>query len=201
MLTLANDIVCMKHFDELDPILTILNKGGLILYPTDTTWSIGCDATNANAIDRIFDLKQRDKNKPFVVLVSSLEMLAKYVEHLHPRIETLLVYHQRPLTIIYDNAKNLPDSVQTQDGRVGIRLVQDPFCKAMIDAFGKPIISSAANIGAVPLPTHFGEISSAVITGVNYVVRHRRQDRNMEQPSVIARMMDDGSGELEFLRE
>jgi len=94
--------------DNLEKIVDVLTTGGLVLYPTDTIWGIGCDATQQEAVQKIFDLKKRPNDKPFVLLVDSIEMLKNYVEHIHPRIETLLMYHTKPLTVVYDQAKNLP---------------------------------------------------------------------------------------------
>lgn len=201
MLTLANDTLCMTHEYNLDSVLETLDSGGLILFPTDTIWGIGCDATDPIAVEKVFALKNRPRHKPFILLVSSIEMLQNYVEHLHPRLETLLLYHTRPLTIIYDQAKNLPSNAYADGGSVGIRLVQDEFCKQLIEKFGKPLVGTSANISDEPFPSHFGEISSAVIQGVDFVVRHRQGEKNMGAPSVIARMTDPMKGELEFLRD
>ena len=132
--------------DNLETITTTLENSGLILYPTDTIWGIGCDATNEDAVQRIFDLKKRPYDKPFVILVNSIEMLKNYVEHVHPRIETLLIHHIQPLTMIYDRAKNLPAISQHKSGSVAIRVVQDSFCKELIGQFGKPLIASSAKI-------------------------------------------------------
>lgn len=200
MLTLANDTLCMTHDYNFDSVIETLDSGGIILFPTDTIWGIGCDATDPVAVEKIFALKNRPRHKPFILLVSSIEMLQNYVEHLHPRLETLLLYHQRPLTIIYDKAKNLPSNAHADGGSVGIRLVQDDFCKQLIENFGKPLVGTSANISDEPFPNHFGEISSAVIQGVDFVVRHRQGEKNMGAPSVIARMTDPLKGELEFLR-
>ena len=201
MLTLANVTERMTHEYDFNPVLETLDTGGIILFPTDTIWGIGCDATDPVAVEKIFVLKDRPRDNPFILLVSSIEMLCNYVEELHPRIETLLLYHTRPLTIIYDKAKNLPSNAYADNGSVGIRLVQDDFCKQLIENFGKPIVGTSANISDEPFPNHFGEISSAVIQGVDFVVRHRQGEKNMGEPSVIAKMTDLERGELEFLRE
>lgn len=188
----------VNHYD-LEPILACLENGGTILLPTDTIWGIACDATNADAVEKVHELKQQERNQPFVLLVSSIEMLKDYVHHIHPRIETLLLFHQRPLTIIYENAKNLPTNAYADDGSVAIRIPHDPFCQALIESFGKPIVATSANISGDPLPSHFGEISSAVIIGVDYVVKYRTMDKDMNEPSVIAKL--DENEELVFFRE
>ena len=185
--------------DNLETITTTLENSGLILYPTDTIWGIGCDATNEDAVQRIFDLKKRPYDKPFVLLVNSIEMLKNYVEHVHPRIETLLMHHLQPLTMIYDQAKNLPPISYDLSGSVAIRVVQDSFCKELIGQFGKPLIASSANISDKPFPANFGGISSDVITGVDYVVKWKQSEKKLSQPSVIAKFSE--KEELIFLRE
>lgn len=184
---------------ELEPILACLENGGTILYPTDTIWSIGCDATNIAAVENVFDLKQRDRNKPLVLLAASIEMVKNHIERIHPRIETLLLFHKRPLTIVYKQAKNLAPNVYGDDGSIAIRIPEDRFCRELIDAFGKPLVAANANISGTPFPNHFGEISSSIICGVDHVVKYRTMDKDMNQPAVIATMGE--SGEMEFLRE
>ena len=182
-----------------EPVLATLGSGGLILYPTDTIWAIGCDATQEAAVNRVITLKQWDYTQPFVILVSSMAMLKQYVHHIHPRIETLLAYHSQPLTIVYDKATGLPPNALGKDGSVSIRVVHDDFCRSLIEYFGKPLVATSAHIGQQNFPNHFGEISSTVIQGVDLVVRHRQLDKEMGPPSVIARLGDDG--ELAFIRE
>jgi L-threonylcarbamoyladenylate synthase len=189
----------MLHTFDLNAELETLKNGGLILYPTDTVWSIGCDATNPDAVDKVYELKKRDRSQPFILLVSSVEMLKKYVESMHPRVETLLAYHVRPLTVIYERAINLPQNVFAPDGSIGIRVVRDEYCQRLIEAFGRPLVAANANVSGEPQPSHFGEVSSAIIVGVNHVVKHRQMDKEMNEPSVVARV-GEGS-ELEFLRE
>jgi L-threonylcarbamoyladenylate synthase len=201
MFTLAKEFECMTDDYTLNPIINILEQGGAILYPTDTIWGLGCDATNPQAVEKIFDLKERDRGNPFVLLVSSITMLRDYVEHIHPRIETLLIYHKQPLTFIYDQAKNLPAISHGENGSVAIRIPQDDFCKRLIENFGKPLVATSANIEKEPLPRYFGEISSAVIQKVDYVVKHRQTDRTLGAPSVIAKLNDPDKAELVFLRE
>jgi len=184
--------------DKLERINTVLEDGGLILYPTDTIWGIGCDATNPVAVQRIFNLKQRPTSKPFVLLVDSIEMLKNYVEQIHPRIETLLLHHVQPLTVVYNRGKNLPDISMATNRSVAIRVVMDSFCKELIGQFGKPLIASSANMSDRPFPANFGGISSDVITGVDYVVKWKQGEKKLNQPSVIAKLSD--KGEMEFIR-
>ncbi len=184
--------------DYFEDILKILEDDGTILFPTDTIWSVGCDATNAVAIERIKKLKQTNNTDSLIVLVDSIEMLKRYVEEVHPRLETLMMFHTRPMTVIYNQTKDLPENALT-DEKVAIRVVNDPFCQRIIRTLGKPIITTSANIKTQPFPTIFGEISSEVIRNVDYIARHRRTDKTPQQPSVIVRY--DGKGELVFVRE
>lgn len=185
--------------DNFENIAEILANDGIILYPTDTIWGIGCDATNPVAVERVYNLKQRDRSKPFVLLVDNIEMLKEYVVSVHPRLETLMTYHKRPMTVIYDQAKNLPQNVVGPGGSIAIRIALNPFCQQLIQTVGKPLVASSANIGNEPFPSIFGEISSQVIMGVDYIARHRRTDKSPKEPSVIVRY--DGKGELVFLRD
>ena len=185
--------------DNFNKIADILANDGIILYPTDTIWGLGCDATNPVAVERVYNLKQRDRSKPFVLLVDGIEMLKEYVESVHPRLETLMMYHKRPMTVIYEQAKNLPENAVGPGGSVAIRIALDPFCQQLIKAVGKPLVASSANISNEPFPAIFGEISSQVIQGVDYIARHRRSDKAPKEPSVIVKY--DGKGELVFLRD
>lgn len=199
MTTSVNEKTRMVHNYDLDGALSTLQDGGLILYPTDTIWGIGCDATNAQAVDQVYELKRRDRSKPFILLVDSIEMLKNYVAHLHPRLETLLLYHVRPLTIVFDQAINLPDITKAPDGSVAIRMIQDPFCKDLIKACGFPLVATSANISDEPFPSNFGSVSSEVIRGVDYVVKHRQHEKVMGKPSVMVKLSE--KEELIFLRD
>ncbi len=189
----------MLDVDSQVKLLQVLETGGLILFPTDTIWGIGCDATNPDAVDKVYKLKKRDPNKPLIVLVDSNEMLKDYVEHLHPKIETLLEFHTRPITVIYEKGVNLAPNLLGQDGSIGIRLVLDPFCKELISRFGKPIVATSANVSGIPFPRNFGEISSDIIQGVDFVPKIRQSDKNLHEPSIIIKL--DEEGELIFIRE
>ncbi|MCC7503754.1 MAG: Sua5/YciO/YrdC/YwlC family protein [Saprospiraceae bacterium] len=185
--------------DDISEITRILNDDGIICYPTDTIWGIGCDATNEVAIARVTTLKGRAPEKGYIILVDSLEMLKKYVPKLHPRLETLLAYHQRPLTVIYDKTDGLPASIKAPDGSVGIRIVHDEFCQTLIAQLGRPLLSTSANIHGQRFPPTYGAISSDILTNVDYVVKHRQDDKEPHEPSSIARL--DRHMELEFIRE
>lgn len=184
---------------EIDEIVDTLKKGGIILYPTDTIWGLGCDARNEKSIEKIYAIKQRPHSAPLILLVDSVEMLKDYVPRIHPRIETLMSMHQKPLTIIYSGVEGLPSILYSEKKTLAIRVVQDIFCQALIRDFGAPIVSTSANKSGQPWPKGFGEISSEIIKAADYVVRHRREERVTGEPSVIATY--NSKGNLHFLRE
>ena len=184
---------------ELEDIVSTLEKGGIVLYPTDTIWGLGCDALNAKAIEKVYQIKKRSHSSPLIVLVDSLETLKIYAPRIHPRVETLLSMHLQPLTIIYPHVVGLPEILYSDKKMVAIRVVQDVFCQEMIRRFGRPIVSTSANVTGQPWPKGFGEISSEVIKAVNYVVRHRREEKVTGAPSVMATY--NSKGNLNFIRE
>jgi L-threonylcarbamoyladenylate synthase len=189
----------MFEFDNIKDILKTLENGGLILFPTDTLWAIGCDATNEAAVNKLLKLKQLEKNNGLVLLADSIEMVMEYVAHVPPRIDTLLMYHTRPLTVIYDEAINLPTNVCAPNGSIAIRVAKDNFGKHLIQQFGKPIVATGACIGYEPLPLTFGNISSEIMEGVDYIIRYRREEKSAQEASQIVKL--DDNGELDFLRE
>lgn len=184
---------------DIPDTLAALRTGGVILYPTDTIWGLGCDAMDVNAIRRIYEIKRRPAGAPLIVLVDSIGMLHEYARKIHPRVETLLSLHTKPLTIIYPDVRGLPDILYSDKKMVAIRVIHEPFCQALITEFGRPIVSTSANVSGEPWPKGFGEISSEVIKNVNYVVRYRRNEKNTGEPSVIATF--NSKGNLDFLRE
>jgi L-threonylcarbamoyladenylate synthase len=189
----------MTDLLELNNIITILNQGGLILYPTDTVWGLGCDPFNPSAIQKINLLKKRDPEKKLILLVDSIIHLKRYVPHIHPRIETLLYYHTHPLTVIYSKPIGLPDHLIAQDKTVAIRVTNNFFCKELIKRYDRPLVSTSANISGDPFPKNRGEIDVRIIRGVNYMVSEDFQTEKDPSPSVIVKY--DRKGELIFLRE
>lgn len=185
--------------DDISDIVCQLQNGAIICYPTDTVWAIGCDATNEAAIARIAMLKGQMPEKAFVVLVSDLEMLRTYVPRIHPRLETLLAYHTRPLTIVYEKSQGLPPGACAPDHSAAIRVAQDEFCQTLIKQFGKPLISTIAAKLNMPFPSTFGGVSSEILGAVDYVVKYRQDDKTPHEPSSIAKL--DRHLELEFLRD
>jgi len=191
--------ISIMHDQDLEEAIAILDQGGTILFPTDTIWGIGCDACNPDAIQKVYELKNRDTSKPFILLVDSIEMLKNYVKHLHPKLETLMVHHVRPLTVVHNKAKNLPKNAVAEDGSVAIRVPQDDFCRYLIRAFGKPIVATSANISNEPFPNNFSEVSKAVKKKVDYISNHRQNEGSLNDPSVIVKLSP--REELVFLRE
>jgi L-threonylcarbamoyladenylate synthase len=184
---------------ELDHIVRVLKGGGTILYPTDTIWGIGCDATNSKAVEKIFQVKNQAENEPLAVMVDGLDMLHRYVSEVHPRLETLIYYHQRPLTVIYENCKNLADNVMDKKRSAAIRVTLDPFCRELIELLGKPLVATGATYSQEIYPRSFAEIDTRIIGQVDYVVRYKQDQRSVEYPSVIVRLSD--RAELDFIRD
>lgn len=199
MMTTTNETAQMVQNYDLEGAHSTLSRGGLLLFPTDTLWSIGCDATNPGAIDKLLQVKPSKASTPLEILVDSVQMLKQYVDHLHPRIETLLYYHVRPLTVVCKKARNLPSNLLPPDGRVAIRMVQDDFCRELIQSFGAPLVATYATLNEQYFPSTFGGVSSEVIQAVDYVALHRRTEKTPGEPSVIVSLSE--KDELIFLRE
>ncbi|MDX1943324.1 MAG: Sua5/YciO/YrdC/YwlC family protein [Saprospiraceae bacterium] len=199
MTTYTNEKIRMVQEYDIKGALAILRNGGVILYPTDTIWSIGCDATNPQAVEKVHNIKQRTTARSFEILVDSIQMLKDYVEHLHPKIETLLLYHMRPLTVVFDRPRNLPSNATFPDGAAAIRLVQDEFCRSLIAEHGKPLLASFASVGDLTFPINFGAISSEIIEGVDFVVKYRQNEKSTNEPAVMVKLSK--RDELIFLRE
>ena len=182
----------------LDQAIKVLQQGGVILYPADTIWGIGCDAMLAAAVFKVYEIKGRPQNKSFIVLVSDLDQLYEVASSVHPRIDTLLHYHERPLTVIYPGAKKAYDHLVATDGSIAVRVVKSGVCHELISAYGKPLVSTSANLSGTPSPTKFGSVSSQIINQVDYTFPAFTEKDITGRPSVIARY--DESGELDFLR-
>lgn len=171
--------------------LEVLHDGGLILYPTDTIWGIGCDALNEHAIERIYQLKKRRTEKQFIILLADAKDILQYVAAPPPDIIAIVEAFVRPTTVIFDHPLDLP--VQLADESIAIRVTADPFCKALIKRYRKPIVSTSANVSGQASPLHFGEIQAEILSGVDCVVTWRQNERAPAQPSRVIRMDDDGN--------
>jgi L-threonylcarbamoyladenylate synthase len=176
----------------------LLLTGGLILYPTDTIWGIGCDATNEEAVDKIYQLKRRADAKTMLVLIDTTSRLQQYIREIPEVAYELLDVADKPLTIIYPNAKNLASNLIAEDGSIGIRLTNDLFCQQLISRFRRPIVSTSANISGEKTAYAFSEISSEIKNGVDYVVKWRQQENTRAQASSIIKLGI--GGEIKILR-
>jgi L-threonylcarbamoyladenylate synthase len=177
---------------NLDQVIETLKSGGTILYPTDTIWGIGCDATNEEACQKILELKERPSEKSFIVLVDSFQMLEKYVPDFHPVCYDLADLADKPLTIIYPSSKGLAASVLAPDGSVGIRITKDPNCLKMIRSIRKPLVSTSANLSGKPSPTNFQEIDQTIKEKVDSILEKRLTEK-MVTPSQIIKIDLDGT--------
>ncbi|MDD6209182.1 MAG: L-threonylcarbamoyladenylate synthase [Bacteroidales bacterium] len=166
----------------------VLKEGGVILYPTDTVWGIGCDATNEEAVKRVFEIKQRVDFKALLLLVDSPAKLNGYIQEVPEMAWELIELTTKPLTIIYPGAKNLVSNLLAEDGSVGIRITDEKFSHLLCEKFRKPIVSTSANISGHPTPRIYAEIAPEIINAVDYVVEYRRDDNNLAKPSGIIKL-------------
>lgn len=176
---------------EIAKTINILKKQGIILYPTDTVWGIGCDATNVTAVSKIYKIKQRKESKSLVVLVSDIKMLKKYITSISLEILTVLKEAKHPTTIIYKNPKGLAKNTIALDNTVAIRIPKNDFCVSLIKKFGKPIISTSANTSGELTPIKFSEIKPSILHNVDYIVNscHKKATK---KPSTILKVENDG---------
>ena len=184
--------------DEVAKALKVITEGGIILYPTDTIWGIGCDATNTEAIKRIFKLKQRDEAKSMIVLIDTENKLESYISDVNPLAYDLIAYAENPLTLVMPGAKNLSPAIINKDGSIGIRVVKHPFCEQLIQRLRKPLVSTSANISGKASPQYFAQVDDEIINGVDYVVDLEQHDMEIKNPSTIMRLEPDGK--FQFIR-
>ena len=179
--------------NDIESCLAELVKGGLILYPTDTVWGIGCDATNAEAVEKIYKLKKRADGKSMIVLLAEENEIPKYITQPNPKIFDYIKGVHKPTTFIYEGGIYLAKNMVQADGTVAIRITNDPFCKQLIKRFGKPLVSTSANISGYPTPAFFEDIDVEIKNGVDYIVQHRQDDLTEASPSAIVKLNADGS--------
>jgi L-threonylcarbamoyladenylate synthase len=179
--------------EDIEKALAILKAGGVILYPTDTIWGLGCDPTNAEAVQKIFRIKGREPGKSLLVLVNGEVMLERYVAEMPEIALELLEVSDDPLTIIYPAGKNLAAGVCSDEGSVGIRICREEFCSELISRFRKPLVSTSANLSGRPAPENFSDIDGKVISSVDYVVNYRQDDRRQFRSSPVIRLNSDGT--------
>lgn len=183
---------------DLAGALKALRAGGVILYPTDTIWGLGCDATNAKAVRKIYEIKQRAENKSLIILVNSVAMLERYIENPPEVAIEMAELSEKPLTVVYDRGRSLAEGVASSDGSVGARICTEPFCDALIDALRKPLISTSANMSGSSSPAIYEEISEEVKAAADYVCLWRQNDRRRATPSSVIKVS--GNGIVKIIR-
>jgi L-threonylcarbamoyladenylate synthase len=184
--------------NDINNGLAVLEKEGIILYPTDTIWGIGCDATDFNAVQKIFQLKKRDEKKSMIILVDDEEMIHDYISNPSPKMLSFISKADRPTTAIFKNAIHLASNLINEDGSVAIRIVRDEFCRQLIENMKKPLVSTSANISGEKFPQNFNEVSDAIKNGVDYIVQHRQNDYSKSTPSSIIKLNE--QDEIEIIR-
>ncbi|MDA3928938.1 MAG: L-threonylcarbamoyladenylate synthase [Prolixibacteraceae bacterium] len=185
--------------DDIHQALEVLRSGGVILYPTDTVWGIGCDATNAEAVSRIYDIKQREDSKGMLVLLENPNRLVSYVEEVPEVAWDIIDFATKPTTIVYDGAKNLAKNIIADDGSIGIRITEEDFSKDLIKRFRKPVVSTSANISGQPSPKNFSEISEEIKSKVDYIAYYMQKETFTTEPSSIIKL--GSSGLVEIIRK
>lgn len=183
----------MTFEEDIRNAVETLRRGGVILYPTDTVWGIGCDATNAKAVQRVYDIKRRVDSKALIILLGNRNELYRYVDDVPDVAVELIDVSVRPTTVVYDRGINLAENVTAADGSVAIRISADPFCRQLCRGLRRPLVSTSANISGEPAPAIFKEISPEIINAADYVVTHRRDDASRALPSVIIKISADST--------
>lgn len=189
----------MNMEEDIRQAIETMRNGGVILYPTDTIWGLGCDASNEDAVRRIYEIKQREDSKALICLVDSENRLQRYVKDVPNVAWDLIEYTTKPLTIIFDEAKNLAPNLTAEDGSIGIRVTREEFSSQLCYRFQKAIVSTSANISGQPSPANFSEISDEIKNAVDYIVRSRQKEKTKSLPSSIIKLGKDG--EVKIIRK
>lgn len=185
--------------EDIKKACEVLNKGGIILYPTDTIWGIGCDATNEDAVKKIYELKHRADNKSMIVLLDSPAKLDYYIKDVPELSWDLIEVSEKPLTIIYDDARQVAKNLIAEDGSLAIRITKERFSAELCKRFRKAIVSTSANISGQPSPRNFSEISEDIKNGVDFIVNYRQDETSTPKPSGIIKLGK--GGEIKIIRE
>lgn len=185
--------------EEIKKACDVLHSGGVILYPTDTVWGIGCDATNEAAVRKVYEIKKRADSKALLLLVDTDIKVDFYVADVPEIAWSLIELSEKPLTIIYPKARNLATNLIAEDGSIGIRVTREDFSKRLCERFRKAIVSTSANVSGEPTPANFGEISPEIIKSVDYVVNFRQNETSKPKPSSIIKV--DKGGLIKIIRE
>ncbi len=188
----------MKTEDDIKKAVEVMKNGGVILYPTDTVWGIGCDATNAEAVAKVYAIKHREDSKALICLVDSDARLQRYVRNVPEVAWDLLELAEKPTTVILDNAVNLAPNLIAEDGSIAMRITREPFSKELCYRFQKPIVSTSANISGEPAAQNYCDISEELLSAVDYVCWSRRQEHKPHKPSSIIKLSE--NGEVKIIR-
>ena len=185
--------------EDIKKAIEILKQGGIILYPTDTIWGIGCDATNEEAVEKLYAIKQRDKSKSMLILLDNPVKLQSYIHEVPDIAWDLIDLTDKPLTIILNGAKNLAQNLISNDGSIGIRITAEDFSRELCMRFRKPIVSTSANITGQKSPQNFHQIDPEIISLVDYVVEYRQNEMSKENPSSIIKL--EANGNIDIIRK
>lgn len=178
---------------QVEKALEVLRNGGVILYPTDTIWGIGCDATNADAVNTIYRIKKREDSKSLIILIADERDILQYVAAPDLAVFEFIEKQTRPTTIVFEDAVGLPENLIADDGSIAIRIVRDEFCRHLIKRLRKPIVSTSANISGQPSPQNFSDVTEEIKTSVDLIVKWRQDETTIAQPSQIIKWNNDGS--------
>lgn len=182
-----------RYSEDIDAAVKTLRRGGIILYPTDTVWGIGCDASNSDAVKRVFELKKRADSKALITLVADIKMLSRTVGQVPEAALQLIEVSDRPVTIVYDHGYGVADELLASDGSIAVRVTDEEFSKLLCHRFGRPIISTSANISGSPTPLSFNQINNDIIKGTDYICHSRRNEATTSvRPSMIIKISDNG---------
>ena len=183
----------MIYENDIQESVKTFAQHGVILYPTDTIWGLGCLADDEMAIEKIYNIKQRPAEKSFILLMTDVKQLSKYIANPLPDLQSMITNFETPTTIIYDHAINLPSSLIAPDGSIAVRITKDPFCRSLIKRTKKPIVSTSANLSGAQTPTIYSSVTTEIKNQVDYIVHHRQDDVTISVPSSIFKLMSSGN--------
>lgn len=178
---------------DIDAAVSILDDGGVILYPTDTVWGIGCDACNPAAVEKVYRIKNRPDSKALITLVGSVGDLHRWVEDVPPVAGEMIAASERPVTVVFDKGRGLAPNLLAADGSVGLRVTSELYSRALCERLGRPVVSTSANVSGEPSPAFYAEISPEILSRVDYVASFRRDDTVPRQPSKVVKISSDGT--------
>ena len=184
---------------EVKNTFEALKSGKTILYPTDTIWGLGCDATNEEAVNNIYTIKKREDSKSLIILIADIGQLRDYVAQIPDIAWDIVDFAEKPLTVIYPKGKNVAKNILNEDGSIAVRFTKDDFCRKLIQKLRSPIVSTSANVSGMPSPKSFSEISEEIKTNAGYIVNHRQNEKNNVPPSTIIKL--EMNGEIKFIRK